>query len=73
MPHRNVVNIYMVYKITSNNNDSNYPTLQKCLCGSVKLTKNADFGNYGYSGYGIGFDRKSSSSFGNETGKKVVS
>ena len=60
MPHRNVVNIYIVYEITSDNNDSNYPTLENCLCGSVKLTKNADIDNYGYSGYGIGFDRKSS-------------
>ena len=71
MPHRNVVNIYIVCKITSNNNDSNYPTLENYLCGSVKLTKNADIDNYGYSGYGMGFDRKSSFSFGNETGKNV--
>ena len=41
--------------------------------GSVKLTKNADIDNYGCSGYDIAFDRKSSSSFGNETGKNVVS
>ena len=27
------------------------------------MTKNADIDNYGYSGYGIGFDRKSSFSF----------
>ena len=72
MPHRNVVNIYIVYEITSNNNDSNYPTLENCLCGSVKLTKYADIDNYGYSGYGIGFDRRSSFWFGNETGKNVI-
>ena len=30
---------------------------------SVTLTKNADIGKYGYSGYGIGFDRRSSFSF----------
>ena len=29
----------------------------------VTLTKNADIDKYGYSGYGIGFDRKSSFSF----------
>ena len=27
------------------------------------MTKNADIHNYGYSGYGIGFDRRSSFSF----------
>ena len=60
MPHRDVVNIYIVYEITSDNNDSNYPTLENCLCESVKLTKNTDIDNYGYYGCGIGFDRKSS-------------
>ena len=29
------------------------------------MTKNADIDKYGYSGYGIGFDRKSSFSFPN--------
>ena len=72
MPHRNVVNIYIAYEITSNNNDINYPTLENCLFGSVKLTKNADIDKNRYSGYGIGFDRKSSFSFGNDTGKNVI-
>ena len=27
------------------------------------MTKNADFDNYGYSGYGIGFDRRSNFTF----------
>ena len=31
--------------------------------GAVTLTKNADIDKYGYSGYGIGFDRRSSFSF----------
>ena len=43
-----------------NNRD---PTLKKCLFGAVTLTKNADIEKYGYSGYGIGFDRRSSFSF----------
>ena len=34
-----------------------------CLIGVTTLTKNADIDKYGYSGYGIGFDRKSSFSF----------
>ena len=42
---------------TSNNND---PTLKNCLSGAVTLTKNADIDKNGYSGYGIGFDRRSS-------------
>ena len=33
------------------------------LFGAVTLTKNADIGKYKYSGYGIGFDRRSSFSF----------
>ena len=37
--HGNIVNIYIVYEITSNYNDSNYPTIKDCLFGSVKLTK----------------------------------
>ena len=42
---------------------SNDPTLKNCLFGAVTKTKNADFDKYGYSGYGIGFDRKSSFPF----------
>ena len=56
--HGNIVNIYIVYEITSNYNDSNYPTIENCLFGSVKLTKNADINKYKYFGYGIGFERK---------------
>ena len=33
------------------------------MFGAVKLTKNVDIDKYGYSGYGIGFDRKLSFSF----------
>ena len=36
---------------------------KKCLSGAVTLTKNAVIDKYGYSGYGIGFDRRSSFSF----------
>ena len=72
MPHRNVVNIYIVYEITSDYKDINYPTLENCLFGSVKLTKNANIDKYEYFGYGIGFDRQSSLSIGNETGKNVI-
>ena len=37
------------------------------------FTKNADIDKYGYSGYGIGFDRKSSFSFpGDGFGQNVI-
>ena len=72
MSHRNVVNMYIVYEITSDYKDINYPALEICLFGSVKLTKNAAIDKYGYFGYGIGFDRQSSFSIGNETGKNVI-
>ena len=42
---------------------SDDPTLKNCLFGAVTLTKDADIDKYGYSGYGIGFNRKSSFSF----------
>ena len=37
--------------------------MKNCLFSAVTLTKNADVEKYGYSGYGIGFDRRSSFSF----------
>ena len=56
--HGNIVNIYIVYEITSDDKDINYPTLENCLFGSIKLTKNADIDKSGYSGYGIGLIEK---------------
>ena len=53
-----MVNIYIVYERTNNFNISDYTTLENCLFGSVKSTKNTDIDKYGYSGYGIGFDRR---------------
>ena len=47
--------------------------LENCLFGAVKLTKNADIDKYGYSSYGIGFDRHGSFSFpGTGLGKNVI-
>ena len=66
--HGDIVNTYIAYEITNYYNDRNYPTLENCLFGSVKLTKNANIDKYGYSGYGIGFDRKTLFSIGNEIG-----
>ena len=51
----------------------NDPTLKICLFGAVTLTENADIDKYGYSGSGVGFDRRSSFSFpGVEFGQNVL-
>ena len=56
-------NIYIVYELSASSSHNNDLTLKNCLFGAVTLTKNADIDKYGYSGYGIGFDRKSNFSF----------
>ena len=68
-----VVNIYIVYDLGASSSHINDPTLKNCLFGAVTLTKNADIDKYGYSGYGIGFDRRSSFSFpGTGFGQNVL-
>ena len=74
-----VVNIYIVYEITKiakiskyGSND-NYPTLENALFRAVSLTKNLDTDKYKYSGYGIGFDKRSSFSHpSSEDGQNVI-
>ena len=61
--HSTIVNIYIVYELGASSSHENDPTLKNCLFGAVTLTKNTDIDKYGYSGYGIGFDRRSSFSF----------
>ena len=61
--HEKIVNIYIVYELIGSTSHTDDPTLLNCFFGAVTLTKNADNDKYGYSGYGIGFDRKSSFSF----------
>ena len=61
--HKKVVNIYIVYELGASSSHINNPILKNCLFGAVTLTKNADIEKYRYSGYGIGFDRRSSFSF----------
>ena len=71
--HGKVVNIYIVYELGASSSHNNDPTLKNCLFGAVTLTKNADIDKYGYSGYGIGFDRRSSFSFpGGGFGQNVL-
>ena len=57
--HGKVVNIYIVFELGTSSSHINDPTLQNCLFGAVTLTKNADIDKYGYSGYVIGFHRRS--------------
>ena len=61
--HGKVVNIYIVYELVASSSHVNDPTLKNCLFGAVTSTKNADIDKYGYSGYGIGFDRRGGFSF----------
>ena len=69
--HGKVVNIYIVYELAASSSNVNGPTLKNCLFGTVALTKNAD--KYGYSGYRIGFDRRTSFSFpGGGFGQNVL-
>ena len=57
--HKTIVKIYIVYELGASTSNDNDPT----LIGAVTLIKNVDIDKYGYSGYGIGFDRRSSFSF----------
>ena len=74
--HGKVVDIYIVYeiiKIAVIGSYDNYPTLQDTLFCAVKLTKNAAIDKYGYSRYGIGFDRRSRFSHpSGEDGQNVI-
>ena len=68
-----MVNIYIVYELGASSSHIDDPTLKNCLFGAVTLTKNADIDKYGYSGYGIGFDRRGSFSFpGGGFGQNVI-
>ena len=49
--HGPTVNVYIVYRLTADTKDSIW-------CS--KLTKNVDIDKYKYSGYGIGFDSRTS-------------
>ena len=61
--HGKGVHIYIVYELGISSSSDSDPTLKNCLFGAVTLTKNAYIDKYGYSGYGVGFDRRTSFSF----------
>ena len=71
--HKKTVSIYIIYELAGSSSHSDDPMLKICLFGAVTLTKNADIDKYGYSGYGIEFDRKSTFSFpGGGFGQNVI-
>ena len=70
---KKIVNIYIVYERSASSSRSDDPTLENCLFSAVTLTKIDDIDKYGYSGYGIGIDRKSSFSLASgEFGQNVI-
>ena len=58
--HGEIVNIYIVYEISSTFTSQSSFALKNSLFGAVKITKNADISKYKYSEYGICFDSKGS-------------
>ena len=71
--HGKAVNIYIVYETNKNNNTtSSDPRPENSLFGTASLAKNANIDKYKYFGYGIGFDRRGSFSFGNGVGRNVI-
>ena len=71
--HKKVVNIYTVYELGAPSYSNSDPTLKNCLYGAVTLKKNTDIEKYEYSGYGNGFDRKSSFPFpGTKFGQNIL-
>ena len=71
--HKTIVIIYIVYELGASTSNDSDTTLKNGLFGAVTLTKNAHIDKYKYSGYGIGFDRRSSFSFpGGGFGQNVL-
>ena len=63
--HGKIVNIYSV-------NISSYPTRENCLFGAVNVKKHVDIDLHNCSVRGIGFERKTFFSVGDEVGKNVI-
>ena len=71
--HKKVVNIYIAYELAASSSNVSDPTIKNCLFGAITLTKNAGIEKYKYSGYEIGFDRRSRFSFtGGRLGQNVL-
>ena len=68
-----LINVCIVYDLGASSSNDSDPTLENCLFGPVTLTKNADIEKYGYSGFGIAFDRTSNFSFpGGGIGQNIL-
>ena len=61
--HGKTVSIYIVYELTDSSSNDDDSKVRNSLFGAVRLTKNTDIDKYGYSGNGIGFDRRERFSF----------
>ena len=48
-----IINIFIVYDLQSNRNYNPELTLENCLFGAIKVTKNADVNKFKYSRYGL--------------------
>ena len=71
--YKHKVNVYIVYELGASSSNDSDPTLKNCLFGAVTLLKNAYIEKYSYSGFGIGYDKRSSFSFpGNGFGQNVL-
>ena len=70
--HGAIVNIYIVCKLQKRTNNNSDFTLENSLFGAISIQKNVDISKYNYSGYIIGFDVKSSFSFGDSLKSKSV-
>ena len=71
--HRTKVSIYIVYELGASGFNGYDPALKKCLFGTATMTKIFDIEKHGCSGYGIGFDRRSTFSFpGGGFGQNVL-
>ena len=55
--------MFILFELGASSSNVNDPKTKKCLFNAVILTKNANIDKYRYSGYGIGFDTRSSFSF----------
>ena len=71
--HGKVVNIDINYELGASTSSDSDPAIRNCLFGAVTLIKNADIDKYRYSGFIIGFDRRSSLSFsGGGFGQNII-
>ena len=67
------INIYIVYSLDPISNTRNIDlTVQNCLFGAVKITRNRDTSKFKYVGSGISFDEGSNFSFGNRIDARNV-